>query len=66
MDTVPDTPRCLHGDLQIGNIITDGKRDDEATKRLLPYYATKNPYMFDMAFNAPMPDAALQRMVKLF
>ena len=25
--TVPDTPRCLHGDLHIGNIITDGQRD---------------------------------------
>lgn len=23
---VPDTPACLHGDMQIGNIITDGKR----------------------------------------
>ena len=27
LDTVPDTPRCLHGDLHIGNIITDGTRD---------------------------------------
>lgn len=27
LDTVPDTPRCLHGDLHIGNIITDGQRD---------------------------------------
>ena len=27
LDTVPATPRCLHGDLHIGNIITDGKRD---------------------------------------
>ena len=26
LDTVPDTPRCLHGDLHIGNIITDGQR----------------------------------------
>ena len=25
LDTVPDTPRCLHGDLHIGNIITDGQ-----------------------------------------
>ena len=27
LETVPDTPRCLHGDLHIGNIITDGQRD---------------------------------------
>lgn len=27
LNTVPDTPRCLHGDLHIGNIITDGQRD---------------------------------------
>jgi uncharacterized protein (TIGR02172 family) len=129
LDTVPDTPRCLHGDLHIGNIITDGQRDlwidlgefaygvpewdlallwtmchnmpgdrvehifhithdtmqahwdiffpaylgtsdpqaiDEATKRLLPYYAAKVPYMFDMVFNAPMPEAALQKIVELF
>ena len=39
---------------------------DEATKRLLPYYAAKVPYMFDMVFSAPMPDVALQKIVKLF
>jgi uncharacterized protein (TIGR02172 family) len=129
LETVPDTPRCVHGDLHIGNIITDGERDlwidlgefaygapewdlaqlwtmchnmpddrvqhifhitheqmkthwdiffpaylgtsdpqaiDEATKRLLPYYAAKVPYMFDMIFSAPMPDAALQKIVKSF
>lgn len=27
LDTVPATPMCLHGDLHIGNIITDGKRE---------------------------------------
>ena len=27
LDTIPDTPRCLHGELHIGNIITDGQRD---------------------------------------
>ena len=27
MATVPSTPTCLHGDLHIGNIITDGSRD---------------------------------------
>lgn len=26
LDAVPDTPTCLHGDLHIGNVITDGKR----------------------------------------
>ena len=26
LETVPDTPTCLHGDLHIGNIITDGDR----------------------------------------
>ena len=129
LKTVPDTPRCVHGDLHIGNIITDGERDlwidvgefaygapewdlallwtmchnmpadrvyhifhitheqmithwdiffpaylgasdpqtiDMATKRLLPYYAAKVPYIFDMVFSAPMPDAALQNIMKLF
>ncbi len=27
IDTVPSTPTCLHGDLHIGNIITNGSRD---------------------------------------
>lgn len=27
LDLVPSTPTCLHGDLHIGNIITDGQRD---------------------------------------
>ena len=27
IDSVPSTPTCLHGDLHIGNIITDGHRD---------------------------------------
>ena len=27
IDTVPSTPTCLHGDLHIGNIITDGSHD---------------------------------------
>ena len=129
LETVPDTPRCVHGDLHIGNIITDGERDlwidvgefaygapewdlallwtmchnmpddrvqhifhithdqmmahwdiffpaylatsneqaiQEATRRLMPYYAAKVPYIFDMVFSAPMPDAALERIVKLF
>ena len=129
LKTVPDTPRCVHGDLHIGNIITNSERDlwidvgefaygapewdlallwtmchnmpadrvyhifhitheqmithwdiffpaylgasdpqtiDMATKRLLPYYAAKVPYIFDMVFSAPMPDAALQNIMKLF
>ena len=27
LEGIPDTPTCLHGDMQIGNIITDGQRD---------------------------------------
>lgn len=27
LETVPDSPFCLHGDLHIGNIITDGERN---------------------------------------
>ncbi len=27
LDSVPDAPTCLHGDLQTGNIITDGRRE---------------------------------------
>ena len=128
LETVPDTPRCLHGDLHIGNIITDGQRHlwidvgefaygapewdlallwtmchnmpdnrvqhifhithdqmqahwdiffpaylgthdpqviQEGTRQLLPYYATKVPYIYDMVFSAPLPEAALQRIVKL-
>ena len=63
LETVPDTPRCVHGDLHIGT--SDPQTIGEAIKHLLPYYATKVPYMFDMAFNAPMPDVALQKNVNL-
>lgn len=129
LDTVPDTPRYLHGDLHIGNIITDGQRDlwidvgefaygtpewdlgllwsmshrmndqraqdlfhlthetllahwnlffpaylgisdpqaiGEAMARLLPFAAAKIPYVHDMAFHCPLPDVALQNLVKLF
>ena len=128
LEAVPDTPRCVHGDLHIGNIITDGERDlwidvgefaygapewdlsliwtmcnnmgaeradylfhltpemmkahwniffpaylgttdpqaiDEATKRLLPFYASKVPYVYDMAYHGPMPDESFQRLIKL-
>ena len=27
LENIPDTPTCLHGDMQIGNIITDGRRN---------------------------------------
>ena len=129
LETVPDTPRCVHGDLHIGHIITDGERhlwidvgefaygapewdlallwtmchnmpDDrvqhifhithdqmqahwdiffpaylgtsdpqaiaEATQRLMPYYAAKVPYIFDMVFSKPMPAVALQNIIKRF
>ena len=45
---------------------SDPQTIDKATKRLLPYYAAKVPYIFDMVFSAPMPDAALQNIMKLF
>lgn len=128
LETVPDTPTCLHGDMQIGNIITDGKstwwidvgefaygapewdlslmwticnRMDAKradflfhvtpdtlkahwniflpaylgtsdlleiglfTRRLLPYYAVKVPYVFDMAEHTTLTDVALQQIVNL-
>ena len=129
LKTVPDTPYCLHGDLHIGNVISDGKRDlwidvgefsygapewdlsllwtmcnnmsteraehlfhithdmmkahwniflpayigstdpqavGEATKRLFPFYASKVPYIYDMAYQGPMPEEAFQKIAKLF
>ncbi len=129
LETVPDTPNCLHGDLHIGNIITDGKRDlwidvgefsygapewdlsllwticnnmssdraedlfhlshemmkahwdiffpaylgttdsqaiGEATKRILPFYAVKVPYVYDMVYQGPMPEVAFQKIAKFF
>lgn len=125
LESVPESPTCLHGDLHIGNIITDGKRTlwidvgefsygvpewdlgilwtmthnmdkaraenlfhvspetlkahwafflpaylgtddgrvlDAFTRRLFPYYAVKVPYVYDMAYHAPLPDAAFQRI----
>lgn len=121
LETVPDTPTCVHGDLQIGNIITDelrtlwidvgefsygapewdlcimwtmsqrmdaqradmlfhlkpeqlkqhweiflpaylGTSDPQAlgafTKRIIPYYAAKVPYVYDMAYHGALPDAS--------
>lgn len=125
LETVPDTPTCLHGDLQIGNIITDGERtlwidvgefshgtpewdlsimwimgqrisEDRArtlfhitpeqmkahwnyflpaylgtsdprilgeyTRRLVPYYAVKVPYVYDMAYHCALPEDAFRRI----
>jgi len=123
LENVPDTHNCLHGDLQIGNIITDGyrtlwidvgefsygapewdlcimwimgQRMDEKradmlfhlkpqqikdhwniflpayigskdpqeiaayTKRLIPFYGVKVPYVYDMAFHGPLPETSFQ------
>ena len=128
LETVPDTPTCLHGDLQIGNIITDGERTlwidvgefshgtpewdlsimwimgqrmskeradslfhltpeqlkahwncflpaylgtsdpqilGDYTKRLIPYYAAKVPYVYDMAFHVALPDDSIQRIEQM-
>ena len=128
LETVPDAPTCLHGDLQIGNIITDGERTlwidvgefshgtpewdisimwimgvrmgeeranslfhltseqmrahwncflpaylgtsdpqilGEYTRRLVPYYAVKVPYVYDMAYHGPLPADALQRIEQM-
>lgn len=128
LENVPDTPACVHGDLQIGNIITDGTRNwwidvgefaygvpewdlslmwtichnmDKAradhlfhltpetltahwniflpaylgtsdpqtlglfTQRLLPFYAAKVPYVFDMAEHGKLPEAAFRKFITL-
>ena len=128
LETVPDAPTCLHGDLQIGNIITDGDRTlwidvgefshgtpewdisimwimgvrmgeeranslfhltseqmrahwnfflpaylgtsdpqilGQYTRRLIPYYAAKVPYVYDMAYHGPLPADALQRIEQM-
>ena len=128
LEGVPDTPCCVHGDLQIGNIITDGTHnwwidvgefaygvpewdlslmwtichnmsnaraehlfhvsaenlnahwniflpaylgatDPQTlglfTKRLLPFYAVKVPYVFDMAEHGRLPEAAFQKFIAM-
>jgi len=125
LDAVPEARTCLHGDLHIGNIITDGERilwidlgmfcygvpewdlgwtwtmcnridekkadfilhltpemlnahwniflpaylgtNDKAAigeyiKRILPFYAVKLPYMFDMVLQSRLPDEALKAL----
>jgi len=126
LETVPDTTTCLHGDLQIGNIITDGEKTiwidvgefsygmpewdlsvlwticnqmggDRAenlfhvtpemlkkhwniflpaylgstdpqvlgdyTRRLIPFYAVKVPYVYDMAYHGPLPEQSIQKIM---
>ena len=128
LETVPDAPTCLHGDLQIGNIITDGDRTlwidvgefshgtpewdlsimwimgvrmgeeranslfhltseqmrahwnfflpaylgtsdpqilGQYTRRLIPYYAAKVPYVYDMAYHCALQADALQRIEQM-
>ena len=128
LEQIPDAPTCLHGDLQIGNIITDSQRTlwidvgefshglpewdnsvlwtichnmdknranflfhlepetltkhwdiflpaylgttDQQTlgnycRRLLPFYAVKVPYVFDMAYHTSLPDIAFQKITPL-
>ena len=45
---------------------SDPQAIDDATRRLMPYYAANVPYIFDMVFSKPMPDAALQNIIKRF
>lgn len=128
LEQVPDTPTCVHGDLQIGNIITDGYRtlwidvgefaygapewdlaimwimgqrmsEERAdmlfhlkpaqlgehwntflpaylgttdpqelgayVKRIIPYYAVKVPYVYDMAYHGPLPETSFQIIEKM-
>ena len=128
LETVPDTPTCVHGDLHIGNIITDGEKtlwidvgefgygvpewdlgvlwtmcnnmdparaenlfhvkpetlkahwdifisaylgteDAEriaaVTRRILPFYAVKVPYVYDMAYHRPLPDEAFPKLMQM-
>ena len=128
IDKSPDADTCLHGDLHIGNIITDeqrnfwidlgqfsygepewdlgwmwticnqidGKRSDfilhltpetlkahwnifiaaylgtndqkaigQYTRRLMPYYAVRLPYMLDLLVQGRLPEDALQQLPKV-
>ena len=128
IDKSPDADTCLHGDLHIGNVITDGQRsfwidlgqfsygepewdlgwmwticnqiddkrsdfilhltpetlkahwnlfiaaylgtnDREAigqyTRRLMPYYAVRLPYMLDLLVQGRLPEDALQQLPKI-
>ncbi|MBR4740657.1 MAG: TIGR02172 family protein [Bacteroidales bacterium] len=128
LETVPEPETLLHGDLQIGNIITDGERtlwidvgefsygcpewdlamvwimchrmtaqraenlfhvtpetmkahwdifypaymgttDPQVLgpyiKRLMPFYAFKVPYVYDMAFHTALPEDSFQRIEQM-
>ena len=128
LETVPEPETLLHGDLQIGNIITDGDRtlwidvgefsygspewvlamvwimchrmsaqradvlfhvtpetmkahwdifypaymgttDPQVLgsyiKRLMPFYAFKVPYVYDMAFHTALPEESFQRILQM-
>lgn len=128
LEKVPDTPTCVHGDLQIGNIITDGYQTlwidvgefaygcpewdlsimwimgqrmseeraqtlfhlkqaqikehwniflpaylgttspqelEAYTRRLMPFYAAKVPYVYDMAFHTALPEASIQMIQQI-
>jgi len=129
LEQVPDATTCLHGDLHIGNIITDGERDlwidvgefaygvpewdlcliwlmahsldakradhlfhltpeqltahwnvffptylgttdpqviGAATKRLIPFAATKTPFAVYLAHNTAMPAASFEKIIQMF
>lgn len=129
LEKVPEPETLLHGDLQIGNIITDGNRTlwidvgefsygcpewdvamvwimchrmsseradvlfhvspetmkahwdiffpaymgtadpqalGAAVRRLMPFYATKVPYVYDMAFHTSLPEASFPRIMPMF
>ncbi|MBR0286576.1 MAG: TIGR02172 family protein [Bacteroidales bacterium] len=128
LETVPEATTCLHGDIQIGNIITDGRRTlwidvgefsygtpewdisimyvmaqrmdaqraetlfhlkpkqikehwniflpaylgtadpqvlEAYTRRIVPYYAVKVPYVYDMAYHTALPEASFQFIGKM-
>ena len=128
IDKSPDADTCLHGDLHIGNVITDGQRNmwidlgqfsygepewdlgwmwticnqidgqrsdfllhvtppmlkahwdiflpaylgtndkakiGEYTRRLIPYYAVRLPYMLDTLVQGRLPEDALQQLPKM-
>ena len=128
IDKSPEADTCLHGDLHIGNVITDGQRNmwidlgqfsygepewdlgwmwticnqidgqrsdfllhvtptmlkahwdiflpaylgtndkakiGEYTRRLIPYYAVRLPYMLDTLVQGRLPEDALQQLPKM-
>ena len=128
IDKAPDADTCLHGDLHIGNVITDGRRNlwidlgqfsygvaewdlgwmwtlcnqmdgkrsdfilhvtpetlkahwniflaaylgtsdqtaiGDYTRRLMPYYAVRLPYMLDLQVQGRLPEDALQQLPKV-